>query len=125
MNESAKLSSIHINKINLWAHVGVLEEERLYGQSFLLDITIWVDLEEASKKDDLSLTTDYSLAVKSLQDLSFSINCMTIEHFSELILNKLEHLYGALPIQILLKKTTPPIDGFSGNVAIFRQRNFV
>ncbi len=101
----------------------MLEQERLLGQDFLLDFTIWIDLETAAKNDDLSKTVDYSLAVKSIQELSSEINCFTIEHFSELIFNRLEALYGLVPIKILLKKCNPPIDGFSGTVSINRGRN--
>ncbi len=123
MTNSQKLSSIHVQSINLWSHVGVLPKERLLGQPFLLDFIIWIDLESAALEDDLSKTADYSLAVKSIQQLSLDINCLTIEHFSELILEKLEALYGVVPIEIFLKKCNPPIDGFSGSVSIKRSRN--
>ncbi|AAQ00115.1 MULTISPECIES: dihydroneopterin aldolase [Prochlorococcus] len=116
-------SSIHVEGINLWAHVGVLEKERLLGQLFLLDFTLWLDLETACKSDDLSLSADYSLAIKSLQQLSFQIRCKTIEYFSEQILDRLEMLYGTVPIRISLEKCYPPIDGFTGSVSIQRNRN--
>ncbi len=123
MKDSISLDSIHINHINLWAHVGVLEKERLTGQPFLLDIILWVDMEKVSKNDELSSTFDYSLAVKSVQELSFKVECKTIEQFSELIFNKLESLYGSIPMQIVLKKCFPPMDGFSGSVSVSRKRN--
>ena len=112
-----------IESLNLWSHVGVLDHERLLGQSFLLDFTIWIDLESAALNDELSKTADYSLAIKSIQQLSSEINCLTIEHFSQLIFERLEALYGFIPIQIFLKKCNPPINGFSGSVSIKRSRN--
>ena len=45
MSQFNNLSAIHIKDINLWAHVGVLESERIHGQSFLLNISFWLDLE--------------------------------------------------------------------------------
>ena len=123
MSDKHKLSSIHVQGLNLWSHVGVLDHERLLGQSFLLDLTIWIDLESAALNDDLSKTADYSLAIKSIQELSLEINCLTIEHFSERILEKFEALYGDVPIQITLEKCSPPIDGFNGSVSITRSRN--
>ena len=47
MKDQQKLTSITISDINLWAHVGVLEDERLLGQSFLLDIVIWIDINKS------------------------------------------------------------------------------
>ena len=124
MNQFNNLSAIHINEINLWAHVGVLESERLNGQSFVQDISVWLDLDEASRLDQLDKSIDYSEAVKAVQNLSFKIECFTIEYFSEQILDVLESLYGTVPINILLKKCSPPIDGFSGSVLIEKKRNF-
>ncbi|WP_269622818.1 dihydroneopterin aldolase [Prochlorococcus marinus] len=117
-------SSIQVDGLNLWAHVGVLEEERLLGQRFLLDFIIWIDVENAVKGDNLINTVDYSLAVQKIQQLALDINCMTIEYFSEQILNQIENIYGSVPIQITLQKCFPPIHGFSGSVSIRRTRNF-
>ena len=123
MTNIAENDCLYIEGINLWAHVGVLAEERLYGQAFLLDITIWNDFDDVSKEDNLSNLIDYSLAVNQLQELALDINCMTIEYFSEQILNCLENLYGCVPIEIRLKKCHPPIPGFTGSVSINRIRN--
>ena len=125
MNHFHNLSAIHIKDINLWAHVGVLESERINGQSFVLDISFWIDLNEASKLDELGKTIDYSEAIKAVQKLSFEIKCLTIENFSDQILNLLESLYGQVPVNILLKKCSPPIDGFTGSVLIEKRRNFL
>ncbi len=114
---------IHVNNINLWAHVGVLHEERLHGQAFLLDFSICLDLKNSAINDDLGSTVDYSLAISALKELSININCLTIEHFSEKILDLLEDLYGKLPIKVLLTKCSPPVDGFNGTVAVERLRN--
>ncbi len=125
MSQLNNLSAIHIKNINMWAHVGVLESERIHGQKFILDISFWLDLEESSKLDQLDQSIDYSEAVKAVQKLSFEIKCLTIEYFSDQILNLLESLYGPIPINILLKKCSPPIDGFTGSVLIEKKRNFL
>ena len=125
MMDLRNLTTISINDINLWAHVGVLEEERLLGQAFLLNVMIWVDVDKAAIDDDLSSTLDYSLAVVSLQELAFEINCKTIERFSEYIFERLEILYGSVPMQISLQKCAPPIEGFIGSVSINRKRNML
>ena len=124
MNQFDNLSAIHIKDINLWAHVGVLDIERINGQGFILDISFWLDLDESSKFDQLDKSIDYSEAIKAVQKLSFEIKCLTIEYFSDQILNVLESLYGKVPINIFLKKCSPPIDGFTGSVLIEKKRNF-
>jgi dihydroneopterin aldolase len=84
-----------------------------------------LDLDEASKLDQLDKSIDYSEAIKAVQALSFEIKCLTIEYFSDQILNLLESLYGPVPINIMLKKCFPPIEGFTGSVLIEKKRNFL
>jgi 7,8-dihydroneopterin aldolase/epimerase/oxygenase len=38
---------------------GVLEHERRTGQVFIIDVTVWLDLEAAAASDDLDLTVHY------------------------------------------------------------------
>ena len=90
MSQFNNLSAIHIKDLDLWAHVGVLESERIHGQIFLLDISFWLDLDESSKLDQLDKSIDYSEAIKAVQKLSFEIKCLTIEYFSDQILNILK-----------------------------------
>ena len=125
MNQFNNSSAIHIKDIKLWAHVGVLKIERLHGQSFTLDISFWLDLDESSKLDQLDKSIDYSEVIKAVQTLSFEIECLTIEYFSDQILNVLESLCGTIPIYIKLKKCSPPINGFTGSVLIEKRRNFL
>ena len=124
MSIQKKYSAIHVRNIDLWAHVGVLDKERLNGQQFLLDVSIWLDIEAAEKGDDVGLSKDYSLIIKSIQKLSFQINCKTIEVYSEKILDAIEVLCGQIPVKIILQKCSPPVDGFTGYVSIERHRYF-
>ncbi len=123
MSDSLPSGKIHIRGLRLWAHVGVLEQEKLLGQWFELEFSIWTQLDIAAKNDDIKLTLDYSIAIQSLQRLSEQFKCSTIECFSEAILNCLEELYGPLPMTLILRKCHAPIPGFTGDVGIERSRN--
>ena len=116
---------IHVRGLRLWSHVGVLQEERINGQWFELDFSMSLNVFEAAENDDLSLTLDYSLGIAELQKLSFEVNCLTIEAYSQKILDLLEALYGQIPIKIRLRKCSPPVDGFTGSVEIERSRNLL
>ena len=122
MFKSQSYGVIHVKDINLWAHVGVLDHERLYGQPFLLDIKIWLNVDRAAADDDLALTADYSLAIYEIQQLAFQLSSQTIENFSEHILDCLETFYGRVPIYVFLRKVSPPIPGFDGTVGLERTR---
>lgn len=115
---------IRVRNLRLWAHVGVLEEERRLGQWFELDLELGCDLAAAATNDDLAATLDYSLAITALQRQAGEVRCLTLEHWSERILQLLEQLYGPVPMAIELRKCRAPVPGFSGMVAVCRQRHW-
>jgi len=51
----------HITLTGLRANAfhGVLEHERRAGQVFVIDVTVWLDLEAAAASDDLEKTVHY------------------------------------------------------------------
>jgi len=113
-----------VQGLRLWAHVGVLEHERALGQWF--DVEFWLggDLSRAAAADDLAASYDYVIGIDALRQLSRSLRCLTLEHFSERILETLEQQYGAIPIRLELRKCHAPIPGFSGTVSVRRQRRW-
>ncbi len=114
---------IHVNDIRIWAHVGVLEHERIKGQWFSIDFSVWLNLDKASYKDDVSYSIDYGKAIEGLKKLSGDFKCSTMEKLSEQILDYLESLYGSFPLRVLVRKCSVPVDGFDGSVVIEKYRN--
>ena len=78
MSSRLSVGAIHVTDVRLWAHVGDLDEERELGQWFTLDFSLWLDMSQVSKHDDLSAMADYSLAIKGIQKLALEIRCLTI-----------------------------------------------
>ena len=115
---------IHVNDLRLWAHVGVLDYERQVGQWFTVDFSLWINMERSALEDDLSATADYSLGIKKIQELVLELHCLTIEHFSERILDLLEDIYGSVRMRVVLKKVDAPVSGFTGTVSVERYRNW-
>ena len=117
------MDCIGVRELQLWAHVGVLEHERRDGQRFSLDFSVQLDFKAAAVDDDLSQSLDYSVAIRALQGLSQQVHCLTIEHFSEQMLDRLESLYGAMPMWLRLTKCAAPVPGFNGRVFVERSRH--
>ena len=111
---------LKIENIELWARVGVLDEERQLGQLFSLDIFLWTDFENCTANDDIKKTVDYSKLVQILKDQSKKINCFTIEKYSNSILEIIDEEFKLSKIKIILTKCNPPITGFDGKVSIVR-----
>ena len=73
MNNSDSLDAIHVTDISLWSHVGVLDQERLLGQKFLLDFFLWIDMSTVVVNDNIASTADYSSAFSCIQQLSLDL----------------------------------------------------
>lgn len=50
---------ITLTGLRVRGHHGVFEHERRDGQDFLVDITVWIDLEHAGRTDDIADTLHY------------------------------------------------------------------
>ena len=111
---------LKINNIKLWARVGVLEEERVLGQIFKLDVFLWAAFENCIENDDIKKTIDYSKLVEILKYQSKKICCFTIEKYSDEILKIINAEFQLNRIKIILTKCKPPIIGFDGEVSIVR-----
>lgn len=51
---------ITVTGIEVFAHHGVLQSERDYGQTFIIDFTVYADLAAAGLADDLGQTLNYA-----------------------------------------------------------------
>ena len=116
--------SITVRGLRLWAHVGVLEQERSQGQWFELAFSLMADLGATARTDDLAQGFDYATAVTALQQQARGLRCRTLEHYSERILELLEEIYGPVPLEVELAKCRAPIPGFGGSVSVTRRRRW-
>ncbi len=53
------MDRIAVTGIEVFGHHGVLPHERTYGQRFVVDVALDVDLTAAGRSDDLTDTIDY------------------------------------------------------------------
>ena len=111
---------LKIKDIQLWARVGVLDQERDLGQLFSLDVFLWSDFENCTQNDDIKSTVDYSKLVEILKYQSKKICCFTIEKYSNEILKIIDKEFKLSRIKIILTKCKPPIIGYEGKVSIVR-----
>ena len=56
--------------LRAFAHHGVFDHERVDGQEFVIDVTVWLDARAAAAKDDLAKTINYGdLAERIVADV--------------------------------------------------------
>jgi dihydroneopterin aldolase len=60
---------IELRGLTVRGHHGVFEQERRDGQEFVVDITVWIDLDRAAASDDLTDTLDYGALAARVTDI--------------------------------------------------------
>jgi 7,8-dihydroneopterin aldolase/epimerase/oxygenase len=77
------LDRISIVGLRVRGYHGVLPEERVSGQDFIVDAQLWLDVAPAAATDDLRLTADYSALAGRLADIAAGPPVALIETLAE------------------------------------------
>jgi 7,8-dihydroneopterin aldolase/epimerase/oxygenase len=106
------------------AHHGVFEHERVNGQEFVIDVTVWLDIRAAASGDELGKTINYGDLAEEVVGCVERDPVDLIETVAERIAAVVLAHPAADRVQVTLHKPSAPItvpfDDVS--VTIFRAR---
>lgn len=120
------MDKIIIKDLNIYAYHGVHEEEKLTGQNFVLDITVWLDLSSPCESDKVEDTVSYSEIIRKVTESFTASKYDLIEKAAQVTADT---VFGEFPAvtecEILIKKPDAPIkaDFSYVGVEIRRKRN--
>ncbi|MGB6456155.1 MAG: dihydroneopterin aldolase [Streptosporangiaceae bacterium] len=77
------LDRISITGLRAHGFHGVLPEERVAGQDFVIDALLWLDAAPAAAGDDLTLTADYAVIASRLAEIVAGPPVALIETLAE------------------------------------------
>ena len=102
-------SYIYINDIRLHALHGVLPQERLTGNDYIINIRIGYDISKALDSDDVADTLNYA-EVYNIVKTEMQIPSKLIEHVAGRIANRLLNEYAKISSIVLhITKRNPPM----------------
>lgn len=110
--------NIELRNIHIYAHHGVLEQERSVGAQFTLDVTLSINEHSCAFSDDINGTVSYAdlyaLICKEMQTPS-----RLLEHVCQRILNSIFEKFPTVNrATVTLCKDTPPMGGDRLNAAV-------
>ena len=104
--------------LKAFGHHGVFEHERVDGQEFVIDVTVWFDARAAAAKDDLGNTINYGeLAEQIVADVE-NAPVDLIETVAERIAALVLEHPKAGTVEVTLHKPSAPISVPFEDVAI-------
>ena len=112
------MGQIKINKIQLYANHGCLEEESKIGSMYEVVVTAKADFSKAAQSDNLTDAVDYVHLNKIVKD-EMAIRSALLEHVAKRILDKmLKEIPLIQKAKIQISKINPPIGGNVADVSI-------
>lgn len=116
---------ILFENLKIYAHHGVLEEERIIGTYYLINAEIHADLWKASLSDDLKDTINYA-EINEIFHEEMRIPSNLLEHVVARMMNAIEKKFRKISyIKIKLTKTSPPMRGEMDGVSVEMEKDFL
>lgn len=111
INKVFMKSYILLDNIEIFAHHGVFEQETRVGNSFMINLKLEVDLENASLSDELGDTVSYAEVFQIVKE-EMKIPSKLLEHAAGRIIRRLKNTYSSIGrIELKLSKRNPPVGG--------------
>lgn len=121
-NKKDSLDKIKINDLSIPCIIGTEPHEREDKQKIIFNLTLFVNLQEAGKTDDLSKTVDYSKLSQEIYEMVTRTNFHLIETLAHRIANMvLKHDHVKKVIVSLKKPSALPLAN-STEVQIAREK---
>ena len=112
------MDSIQVNGIRAYGYVGYLPEERVLGQWFEVDLTLWVDLEPAGQSDNIEDTLDYREAIAIVKEQITTAKFSLVEKLINAIAKQILSLEKVNQVRVKLSKPAAPIPDFDGRITL-------
>jgi 7,8-dihydroneopterin aldolase/epimerase/oxygenase len=115
---------ILVKDLRLFAHHGVLEEERRLGQRFAVDVAAFLDLRPAGESDDYRRTVGYDAIVETVTEVLIGRRFRLIEAAAEAVAQAILATFPPIErVVVELRKPSAPIDAVFAHVAVRIERS--
>ncbi|MDR0680537.1 MAG: dihydroneopterin aldolase [Dysgonamonadaceae bacterium] len=102
---------LELKKMLFHSYHGIMEQERKVGNTYIIDLKIYFDFNQATYSDNLEDTIDYALVYEIVKQ-EMAVPSKLIEHVAGRIIR---HIRIELPqvknVEIRLAKKNPPFGG--------------
>ncbi len=115
--------SISLTGISVFAHHGVLDHERIHGQTFLVDVRLDADLTSASQSDDLKDTIDYGSLARRIHERVAGERWDLIERVAERVADLVLDDPRVESVEVTVHKPAAPIPVEFEDVAVTVRRS--
>jgi 7,8-dihydroneopterin aldolase/epimerase/oxygenase len=114
---------IELRGLTVHGRHGVYEHERVSGQDFVVDITVWIDLADAAASDDLADTYDYDALARLAAGIVAGPPRNLIETVGGEIVDRVMDDERVHAVEVVVHKPQAPIPQKFADVAVVVRRS--
>lgn len=115
---------VELRGLRLLALCGVLPEERVRRQPFEIDLDVYLDLADAGRTDDLTMSVDYGALCTRVDQIARDEQFGLLERFATRIGEEILSAPRVQAVTVSVRKLRPPVPQHleSSGVRIHRER---
>lgn len=117
---------IKLKNLRFYGYHGVLKEEKMLGQKFIIDLELFADLSKAGYSDDVKDTISYALVYDVVKEMVENKKFNLIEKLGNEIINRIFSEFEKVEkIKVEVKKPEAPVNGIYDyfSINLERKRN--
>ena len=114
---------ITLTGLQVFGHHGVFDHEKRDGQTFLVDITLWLELTEAARTDDLTKTVHYGELAALAERIVAGPSKDLIEAVAGEIADAVMAAYVVHAVEVTIHKPSAPIPLSFADVSVTIRRS--
>ncbi|OLN28153.1 dihydroneopterin aldolase [Desulfosporosinus metallidurans] len=109
---------IHLRGLEFYAYHGVMPEEQVLGQKFLIDMDLFCDLRLAGSSDQVGDTIHYGEVYQVIEACVISDRHQLIERLAEDIAQRVIGQFSCTSVRVEVHKPQAPIPGIFRDVSV-------
>ena len=109
---------IHLRGLEFYAYHGVLPEEQVLGQKFLIDMDLFSDLSRAGVSDQVGDTIHYGEVYQVIKTCVTGERHQLLEHLAEDIAQRVLGQFSCTSVRVEVHKPQAPIPGIFRDVSV-------
>lgn len=113
-----KWDKIMLKGMSFYGYHGVLPEEQVLGQEFIIDLEMMLDLRPAGRSDNLDQTVNYAEVYKLVNHITVNKRYKLIEALAEHIADQVLLNFSIDGVKVKVSKPRPPVPGIYKSMAV-------
>jgi len=109
---------IHLRGLEFFSYHGVLPEEQVLGQRFLIDIDLFSDLQRAGSSDQVEDTIHYGEVYQVIRTCVTEGRYLLIERLAEEIAQRVLREFACASVRVEVHKPQAPVPGIFRDVSV-------